>query len=563
VDSDVEVARARLGRSVGGRWVLERVLGTGGMGAVYAGRSADGSVAAIKILHPEMGARRDVRERFLREGSAANKIGHPGVVQMLGQGDGEEAFLAMELLAGETLRERVHRHGRLPLDEVLDYAAQVLAVLVAAHERGVVHRDLKPDNLFVTLDNRIKVLDFGLARLLDGVAGGQQTRTGVALGTLSYMAPEQALGRRAEIDGRVDLFALGATMFRVLSGRRVHEAESEAELLMAMASRPAPPLRAVAPEVPDGVAAVVDLSLAFSRDARYPDARSMLADVQAVRRGSAPPYATARLAARDERTRAEQPGNSQRTQPLATNPPPTSQRTVPLAAYTEARSPFSPRAVAPAPSERTAREETAPWTPAVTATRTEPLPQVPFPVTAPLPAAALPSVPVPAAVPSASPAVVLAPPSTRSRRSVVPWLVVGALAGGTVLAAVGYAVLSPKLSAVAPAASALPAPLSSADTAHAPPAPTSAVARPEAAAEGHARPHATVHAAAASAKASASSSAPSVPSARASPALVTTTSSSGAGASAAAPLAAPLPAAGSDAGAPARSHRGHAHPPHG
>ncbi|HSU39291.1 MAG TPA: protein kinase, partial [Polyangiaceae bacterium] len=116
MDSDAEVARARLGRTVGGRWLLERVLGTGGMGAVYAARSPDGAVAAIKILHPEMGARRDVRKRFLREGSAASKIGHAGVVQMLGQGDGEEAFLAMELLEGETLRDRVRRHGRLPLD---------------------------------------------------------------------------------------------------------------------------------------------------------------------------------------------------------------------------------------------------------------------------------------------------------------------------------------------------------------------------------------------------------------------------------------------------------------
>jgi serine/threonine-protein kinase len=357
VDSDVEVARARLGRTVGGRFRLERVLGTGGMGAVYAARAPDGSVVAVKILHPEMGARREVRARFLREGSAANKIGHPGVVQMLGEGDGEEAFLAMELLEGETLRERVRRHGRLPLGEVLDVAAQVLDVLVAAHARGVIHRDLKPDNLFVTLGGRIKVLDFGLARLLDGIGGQQQTRTGVALGTLAYMAPEQALGRRAEIDGRVDLFALGATLFRVLSGRRVHEAESEAELLMAMASRPAPPLKAVAPEVPDAVAAVVDLALAFARDARYPDARTMLADVTALQRGGPPPFASARLASRDELTRPDGPafaapspplepaaGGSQRTQLL-----PASQRTVPLAQFTEPPNPYGVTLPAPSP----------------------------------------------------------------------------------------------------------------------------------------------------------------------------------------------------------------------
>jgi serine/threonine-protein kinase len=289
------------------------------MAAVYGGRDASGAVAAIKILHPEMSVRREVRERFLREGYVANRIGHPGVVQALEHGEtGDEVFLAMELLAGETLRARVKRHGRLPVGEVLDYSDQILDVLAVAHEKGIVHRDLKPDNLFVSPDGRIKILDFGLARVLDGVPAEHRTRTGVALGTLAYMAPEQALGRRAEIDGRVDIFALGATMFRVLSGRRVHEAESEAELLMAMASRPAPPLALAVPGISPGVASVVDLALAFSRDARYPDARTMQGDVRALRQGQLAAYASARLSSREEATRAEiAPTTSQRTQPLA------------------------------------------------------------------------------------------------------------------------------------------------------------------------------------------------------------------------------------------------------
>ena len=330
VDSDAEVAAARIGRTVGSRWRLESVLGLGGMAAVYQARDPNGTIAAVKILHPEMSAKVEVRERFLREGYAANKIGHPGVVQALEHGEQGDVFLAMELLEGETLRARVRRHGRLPVAEVLDYAEQILDVLVAAHAQSVVHRDLKPDNLFVTNHGRIKVLDFGLARLLDGVPGQHRTRTGVALGTLAYMAPEQALGRRAEIDGRVDVFALGATLFRVLSGRRVHEAESEAELLMAMASRPAPPLASVAPDVPEPIAQVVDLALAFSRDARYPDARTMLGDVRALRAGSLAPYASARLASRDEATRADGPAVSQRTQPLAAR----QNSTQPMAMYT-------------------------------------------------------------------------------------------------------------------------------------------------------------------------------------------------------------------------------------
>src|SRR5262245_11261381 len=276
------------------------------MAAVYAGRDVSGSLAAIKILHPEMSVRREVRERFLREGYVANHIGHPGVVRALEHGDsGDEVFLAMELLAGETLRSRVKRHGRLPVGEVLDYADQILDVLGLAHEKGVVHRDLKPDNLFVSPDGRIKILDFGLARVLEGVPAEHRTRTGVALGTLAYMAPEQALGRRAEIDGRVDIFALGATMFRILAGRRVHEAESEAELLMAMASRPAPPLASVLPDISPAVAGVVDLALAFSRDARYPDARTMQGDVRALRQGQPGPYASVRMSSREEATRAD------------------------------------------------------------------------------------------------------------------------------------------------------------------------------------------------------------------------------------------------------------------
>lgn len=335
MDGDVELAEARVGQTIGGRWRLDRVLGVGGMAAVYEARSADGALVALKLLHPEVAVRRDVRERFLREGYVANQLDHPGVVRALEHGDGgqEGVYLVMERLVGETLSARVKRHGRLPLEELVDYVDQILDVLVVAHEKGIVHRDLKPDNLFVTNEGKVKILDFGLARLLDELPGSHKTRTGLALGTLPYMAPEQALGRRSEIDGRVDLFALGATMFRILSGRKVHEAQSEAELLMAMASRPAPPLKSVAPDVPDGLAAVVDLALAFSRDARYPDARTMQLDVREVRAGNAPPYASQRFSAREEVTRAD------RAAPAiarpAEEPVPVSQRgTVPLAAYT-------------------------------------------------------------------------------------------------------------------------------------------------------------------------------------------------------------------------------------
>jgi serine/threonine protein kinase len=478
VDSDAEVAATRLGRTVGGRWRLEHVLGMGGMAAVYEAHDLSGQGAAIKILHPEMGLKREVRERFLREGYVANKIGHPGAVQALEHGDHEsEVFLAMELLRGETLRARVGRHGKLPLEEVLDYADQVLDVLIAAHASGVVHRDLKPDNLFVTNEGRIKVLDFGLARLLDGVPGQHQTRTGVALGTLAYMAPEQALGRRAEIDGRVDLFALGATMFRILSGRHVHPAESEAELLMAMASRPAPPLAVVSQGLPESVCVVVDLALAFSRDARYPDARTMQDDVRALRSGAQPPYASARFSSRAEATRvdapAAAPAPARRTEAM---PKRQVQATVPLAAYVAGQSAPPPAyghapSGAPAPGIAPPPPESAPHSARPPISRTEPLLAVgdvntpataaappPVSTTAPMfgdgPAAVPPAVPPAFASPVPAP---LGAPAKRSTRTL------GFVLGGTLAVAAGALALFLSLRDTATPASPVAAGVSRAD----------------------------------------------------------------------------------------------------
>jgi serine/threonine-protein kinase len=138
---------------------------------------------------------------------------------------------------------------------------------------------------------------------MDSAPDDIRTRTGMAMGTLPFMAPEQALGKRSEIDGRVDIFAMGATAFRILARRRVHEADSDAGLLIAMATQPAPPLRSVVSDVPENVAAIIDLALAFNRDARYPDVRTMLNDVRAVRRGESPAFAFSQMRTRQEATR--------------------------------------------------------------------------------------------------------------------------------------------------------------------------------------------------------------------------------------------------------------------
>src|SRR6185437_8360064 len=160
-------AQARVGSVLRGKYALERVLGTGGMGAVYLGVHRNGHRVAVKVLHAEASADPDVRARFLREGYVANSIGHPGAVRVLDDDVAEDgaAFLVMELLEGETLHVRAKRHmGRLPNREVLFIGRALCDVLAAAHEKGVVHRDIKPENLFLTTGRTLKVLDFGIAR---------------------------------------------------------------------------------------------------------------------------------------------------------------------------------------------------------------------------------------------------------------------------------------------------------------------------------------------------------------------------------------------------------------
>jgi serine/threonine-protein kinase len=285
-ESDSE-AQERVGTVLNDKWTLERLLGVGGMGAVYEARHRNGARAAIKILHLELARLKEVRERFRREGYAANKVEHPGVVKVLdddvlpGGAAAGTPYLVMELLEGESLQDRLERGWSLTERDFLQVADGVLDVLAAAHAAGVVHRDLKPENLFFARaedgTERLKVLDFGLARLLQGQA---ITTYGLALGTPSFMSPEQAAGRIDEIDGRTDLFALAATGFRLRAGRRIHEAEDPVDLVRKMAHSAAPRLRSVAPDASVPYARVIDRALEFKRDDRYESAAAMQADVR-------------------------------------------------------------------------------------------------------------------------------------------------------------------------------------------------------------------------------------------------------------------------------------------
>jgi serine/threonine-protein kinase len=283
-------AEQRVGAVLDEKWTLENLLGAGGMGAVYLARHRNGARAAVKILHPELARQPEVRERFLREGYAANRVEHRGAVQVLDDDivksgpDEGSAYIVMELLEGESLQERVNRAPKLGETELLEVMDAVLDVLGAAHTHGVVHRDLKPENIFLADDPeregvRVKVLDFGLARISEA---SLVTTAGIAVGTPSFMSPEQAAGRGDEIDGRTDIFALGATIFRIVTGRRIHDADNMVQLVSLMAHVPAPALRSIVPDVSERFARIVDRALAFDKADRYPDAEAMRADIRDV-----------------------------------------------------------------------------------------------------------------------------------------------------------------------------------------------------------------------------------------------------------------------------------------
>jgi len=273
------LSEARVGRTYGNKWKVDRLIDMGGMAAVYAATHRNGKRVALKVLHTHLAVDEDLRARFLREGYVANQVEHPGAVQILddhAEQDSSEVLLVMELLEGQSVESWLQRAGgKLPMTDALAVAFQVLDVLDAFHKRGVVHRDIKPGNLFVTHLGVVKVLDFGLARLRDGSGTGKATGAGTVLGTASYIPPEQAQGKPDQIDARSDVFAVGAVLYQLLSGSVVHEGRSSLDRLFSAMRTPPKPIAQASSRVPAEIAAVVDKALSFEREARYPTARAM------------------------------------------------------------------------------------------------------------------------------------------------------------------------------------------------------------------------------------------------------------------------------------------------
>lgn len=284
--------RVRRGEVVAGKYRLERELGSGSQGRVWEGVHLQmGTPLAIKVLDPNLAKRPDYVSRFKREASAAAALRSPHVVQIFDFGIWEDIpYIAMELLEGEDLGSRLDRTRRLPAQNVSAIVTQVARALVRAHKRGIVHRDMKPDNIYLCTDDDgeaevVKILDFGVAKAVGNVSLAR-TGTGVVLGTPYYMSPEQAQGEK-RIDHRTDLWALGVITFEAIVGRRPFEATNLGDLLVKICGTVPPAPSSLFPNVPDGFDEWFSRACAKNPEQRFSSAKEMAATL-AILCGSLP-----------------------------------------------------------------------------------------------------------------------------------------------------------------------------------------------------------------------------------------------------------------------------------
>ena len=271
-----------VGSVVAGKYHVDALLGRGGMGAVYrATNQLIGKRVALKFLTEEAARDRDAASRFQREAVAASIVESSHIVQIFDTGTTEAGlpFLVMELLQGEDLRQRLEREQRLRPEAAADIAVQVLRALTRAHAAGIVHRDLKPDNVFLCQRDDdgllVKLVDFGISKLAKHAALDTLTGRGTVLGTAFYMSPEQAQAF-SDVDGRTDLFSLGAILYECVCGRPPHRAPTYEAVLIAICTRDAAPVRSLSPEVSADFAAVIERALARDRSQRFASAEAML-----------------------------------------------------------------------------------------------------------------------------------------------------------------------------------------------------------------------------------------------------------------------------------------------
>jgi serine/threonine-protein kinase len=265
-----------------GRYEISKELGKGAMGIVYLGKDPKiNREVAIKTLRfeDEFDAedQKIMKERFFREAESAGRLVHPNIVTIYDAGDdGDISYIAMELLSGSDLKDYSAKGKLLPTNEVIEIIAKVADALDYAHSEGVVHRDIKPANIMRLADGKIKVADFGIAR----ITSQSKTATGTVMGTPSYMAPEQLAGKK--VDGRADLFSLGVTLYELLTGEKPFTGESVATLMFRIANEPHPAIMNARADLPAGVQAVIDKALQKDPETRYARGADFARELRAV-----------------------------------------------------------------------------------------------------------------------------------------------------------------------------------------------------------------------------------------------------------------------------------------
>jgi eukaryotic-like serine/threonine-protein kinase len=265
-----------------GRYRLESVVGTGGMATVWRAQDESlGRVVAIKMLAERYSEDESFVERFRREAQSAAGLNHPNIVAIYDRGEADGSYyIAMEFLDGRSLKDEIVEDGPLPAPRAIDYALQILQALKFAHRHGVVHRDIKPHNIIVGRERRLKVTDFGIAR----AGASQMTEVGSIIGTAQYLSPEQARGQ--QVRPPADLYSLGVVLYEMLTGRVPFEGDSAVAIAMKHVSENPRPPRELNPSIPPALEQVVLRALAKDPALRYQSADEMSADLERVRRGA-------------------------------------------------------------------------------------------------------------------------------------------------------------------------------------------------------------------------------------------------------------------------------------
>jgi eukaryotic-like serine/threonine-protein kinase len=271
-------------RAFEGRYQVEREIGKGGNARIYLARDREGHQVALKVLHPELLVS-VAAERFLREIRLCSQLQHPHIARLLDSGERDWiVYYVMTYVEGPTLREHLAGEGRLPIGDTIRLADDLLDALYHAHGHGIVHRDVKPENVVLATEGAV-LLDFGIARAVAASGSDRLTRSGIAVGTSTYMSPEQITALK-EIDHRSDLYSLGCVLYECLAGQPPFMHRNEAVVLQLHLTQPAPDLRNLRPDTPRELAEGIARALAKSPDDRWQTAAAMRESLAVARVGS-------------------------------------------------------------------------------------------------------------------------------------------------------------------------------------------------------------------------------------------------------------------------------------